>query len=135
MPASWTSIVNGRTARSARTVDRNVRVSAQDNPIFRRATLVISFSTCTLIVPPPSISFSALSALAASPEATYSNTLVSKKLPGIGLVPVELEIRRQVSAEGAEPLQQLGAAGLARHAESAVASDMNLDLVAFLEAQ
>src|SRR6266446_10879624 len=109
------STVRGCTGNRPRITDRNARVSAHDMAILRRATLVISFSTCTLIVPPAPISFSARSALAGSPEATYNNTLVSKKLPGIRLVPVELEVGRKAPAKSAKALYQLFAAGLARH--------------------
>src|SRR5579863_2365757 len=60
-------------------------------------------------------------------------TLVSKKLPGIGLVAVELEIGRQPPAKGAQPLQEILAAGFASDGERALASDMHFDLVAWLE--
>jgi hypothetical protein len=58
--------------------------------------------------------------------------LVSKKLTGIRLVPVELEVGRQTSAEGAKAFQQRVPPGLARHAEILAASDVDFDLVAFL---
>ena len=61
-----------------RIMDKNARVSVHDMPILRRATLVISFSTCTLMVPPAPISSSTRSALAGSPDAAYNNMLVSK---------------------------------------------------------
>lgn len=47
------------------------------------------------------------SALAGSRDATYNNTFntfVSKKLPGIRLVPVELEVGGKVSAKSAKAL-------------------------------
>lgn len=50
-------------------MDRNASVSVQDRRILRRATLVISFSTWTLMVPPSATIFSARSAFAASSEA------------------------------------------------------------------
>src|SRR3984893_9262051 len=62
-------MVRGCTGNRPRIMERNARVSAHDMPILRRATLAISLSTCTLILPPAPISFSARSALAGSPEA------------------------------------------------------------------
>src|ERR1700688_3552940 len=62
-------------------------------------------------------------------------TLVSKKLPGIRLVPVELEIGGKAPSKGAKPLQQFRAAGLARDGEFPRAGDMDFDLVALLESQ
>jgi hypothetical protein len=61
--------------------------------------------------------------------------LVSKKLPGIRLVPVELEIGRKTSAEGTQSVQQFRPAGLARDREFALVDDMDFDLVAFLESK
>src|ERR1700738_5036849 len=118
------SMVRGCTGNRPR-MERNARVSAHDMPILRRATLAISLSTCTLILPPAPISFSARSALAGSPEARYNNTLVSKKLPGIRLVPVELEVCGKAPTESSKALQQLFAPGLARHAELTLASNMD----------
>src|ERR1700694_2331232 len=62
-------------------------------------------------------------------------TLVSKKLPGIRLLPVELEIGRKAPSKGAKPLQQFRAAGLARNGEFARVGDMDFDLIPFLEPQ
>src|SRR5215471_11425128 len=59
--------------------------------------------------------------------------LVSKKLPGIRLVPIELEIGGKAPAEGAQALQQLLATRLARDREVARIDDMDLDIVAFLQ--
>jgi hypothetical protein len=61
--------------------------------------------------------------------------LVSKKLTGIRLVPVELEIGGEAAAEGAKAFQQLVAAGLARHTKLTPVSDMDFDLVAFPESE
>jgi hypothetical protein len=66
--------------------------------------LVISFNTGTLIMPPALTSSSARSALAGSPDAAYNNTLVSKKLPGIRLVSVELEVDGEAPAKGSKAL-------------------------------
>src|SRR6266446_5411055 len=98
------SMVRGCTDRRPRIIDRNARVSVHDIPILRRATLAISFKTCTLIMPPAPISFSAQSALAGSSDATHNNTLVSKKLPGIHLVPVELEVGGKAPAKSSKAL-------------------------------
>src|SRR2546421_8936806 len=98
-------MVTGSTGNKPRIIDKNAWVSAHDRPILRRATLVISFNTCTLIAPPSPTSFSARSAFARSPDAIYSNTLVSKKLPGIRLFSVEFEVGGEASAEGAQALQ------------------------------
>src|SRR5260370_42643953 len=62
-------------------------------------------------------------------------TLVSKKLPGIRLLPIELEIGRKAPSEGAKPLQQFRAAGLARDGEFPRVGDMDIDLIPFLEPQ
>jgi hypothetical protein len=62
-------------------------------------------------------------------------TLVSKKLPGIRLLAIELEIGRKAPSEGAKPLQQFRAAGLARDGEFPRVSDMDFDLIPFLEPQ
>jgi hypothetical protein len=77
----------------------------QDICILRRATLVSSLRTCTLIAPPAAIAASARSALVASSDAMWTRTLVSKKLTGIRLVSVELEIGRQAATESAKTLQ------------------------------
>jgi hypothetical protein len=61
--------------------------------------------------------------------------LVSKKLAGIRLVPVELEISGEATAEAAKAFQQLVAAGLARHAKLTPISDVDFDLVAFLKSE
>jgi hypothetical protein len=58
---------------------------------------------------------------------------VSKKLTGIRLVSIELEVSGKPAAEGAETLQQLIAPGLPRDAKLAGVSDMDFDLVALLE--
>jgi hypothetical protein len=58
---------------------------------------------------------------------------VSKKLPGIRLIPVELEIGGKATAEGTKPLQQLLAARFARDAELPGAGDMDFNLIAFFE--
>src|SRR5260370_25270508 len=127
------SMVRGSTGRSARIIDRNARVSVHDIPILRRATLAISFRTCTLIMPPAPISFSARSALAGSSDGTYNNTLVSKKLPGIPLVPVELEVGGKAPAKSPKALQQLFAPGLTRHAELTLVGNMDFNLVALFQ--
>ena len=57
---------------------------------------------------------------------------MSKKLPGIRLVPVELEVGGEATAEVAKAFQQLVAPGLARHAEPSPVSDVDFDLIAFL---
>src|SRR5271156_27833 len=126
-------MVRGCTDSRPRIIDKNARVSVHDMPILRRATFVISFSTCTLIMPPAPMSSSARSALAGSPDATYNNTLVSKKLPGIRLVSVELEVGGKAPAKSAKPLYQLLTAGLARHAELTFVGNMDFDLVALLQ--
>jgi hypothetical protein len=95
--------------------------------------LAISFSTCTLIVPPEPISLSARSAFTGSPDATGNKTLVSKKLPGIRLVPVELEVGGKAPAKGAQTLQQLFTPGLAGHTELTRVGNMDFDLVALFE--
>src|ERR1700745_1106444 len=101
------SMVSGRTDSRPRIMDKNARVSAHDMPILRRATLVISFNTCTLIMPPAPISSSARSAFAESLDATYNKTFVSKKLPGICLVSVEFEVGGETPAKRAQALYQL----------------------------
>jgi hypothetical protein len=58
---------------------------------------------------------------------------VSKKLPGIRLIPIELEIGRKPTAEGAKPLQQRLAAGFTRDDEFPRVGDMDFDLIAFRE--
>jgi hypothetical protein len=63
------------------------------------------------------------------------STLVSKKLPGIRLVSVKLEVGGEPTAEGAETLQQLFAPRLAGHAELPGLCYMDLDLVAFTKFQ
>lgn len=58
---------------------------------------------------------------------------MSKKLPGIRVVPVELEIGGQATAKGTKPLQQLFASGFACNAELPGVRDMDFDLIALLE--
>jgi hypothetical protein len=60
---------------------------------------------------------------------------VSKKLPGIRFVPVELEVGGEATAEGAKALQQFVASGLARYAELSSVRDVDFDLVAFPESE
>jgi len=59
--------------------------------------------------------------------------LVSTKLPGIRLVPVEPEIGWQATTVGAQRGHQFLAPRLARNAEFPRALDMDVDLVALLE--
>jgi hypothetical protein len=61
--------------------------------------------------------------------------LVSKKLPGIRLVPVELEVVGKSPAESAKTLQQFLARRLASYAELPRPGDIDLDLVTLLEAE
>src|ERR1700751_593327 len=126
-------MVRGCTGSNPRIINRNARVSDHDNPILRRATLAISLSTCTVIGPPARISLSARSALVGSPDATYNNTLVSKKLPGIRLVPVKLEVGRKAPAKSSKALHQLFTARLARHAELTFVGNMDFDLIALFQ--
>src|SRR5690348_13163988 len=127
------SMVRGCTGSRPRIMDRKARVSVHDMPILRRATFVTSFSTCTLIMPPAPMSSSARSALAGSPDATYNSTLVSKNLPGIRLVSVELEVGGKAPAKSSKALYQLFTARLARHAELTFVGDMDFDLIALLQ--
>src|SRR5689334_14279880 len=128
-------MVRGSTASRLRTRDRNACVSVHDMPILRRATLVTSFSTWTLIIPPSPINLSAWSAFAASPDAIYRNTLLSKKLPGIRLFPIELEVGGQATTEGSKSLQQLLTPGFVRDGEFTAVGDVDFDLVALLQLQ
>jgi hypothetical protein len=59
--------------------------------------------------------------------------LVSKKLTGIRLVPIELEIGRETTAERAKALQQFAASGFSRNCELPRVGDMDFDLIAFSE--
>ena len=43
--------VSGGTDKRPRIIYKNARASSHDMPILRRATLAVSFSTCTLIMP------------------------------------------------------------------------------------
>jgi hypothetical protein len=61
--------------------------------------------------------------------------LVSKKLSGISLVPVEPEVVREASAKSMETLQQFFSAGLARHSKLAPVADMDLDFIPFVQLQ
>jgi hypothetical protein len=58
---------------------------------------------------------------------------MSKKLPGIRLVPVELEVGEKAPAKSAKALQQLVTPGLARHAELTPVGNMDFDLVALFQ--
>jgi hypothetical protein len=58
---------------------------------------------------------------------------VSKKLAGIRLVPIELEVGGEPAAEGAKTPQQLITPGFSRDAELPDVSDMDFDLIAFPE--
>jgi hypothetical protein len=78
---------------------------------------------------------SAPSAFDESPEATEMRLLPSKKLPGIRLIPVELEIGRRAPAKGAQPVEENPSLGLARDAECALAGHVHLNLIAWLELQ
>jgi hypothetical protein len=56
---------------------------------------------------------------------------VSKKLTGIHLAPIELEIGGEAPAKGAKALQEFVASGFSRDAKLADVSDMDFDLIAF----
>lgn len=60
---------------------------------------------------------------------------MSKKLPGIRLFSIELEIGGKTSAKGAKTLQQFLATGLARDRKLAHVRDVDLDLIALAEFQ
>src|SRR5580704_17354751 len=87
------------------------------------------------MVPPSAISLSARSAFPGWSEAKYSRMFVSKKLPGIRLVPIELEVGRQTPAECTQPLQDFVAPGLAGHFQFTSIGDADLDIVALLQFQ
>jgi hypothetical protein len=59
--------------------------------------------------------------------------LETKKLAGIRLVSVELEISRKTAAEGPKASQQLCPSRFTRNTELPGVSDVNLDLIPFLE--
>jgi len=61
-------------------------------------------STWTLIVPPRESACSTRSAFAGSCENRYTRALVSKKLPGIRLIPVELKVDGEAAAESTQAL-------------------------------
>jgi hypothetical protein len=54
---------------------------------------------------------------------------VSKKLPGIRLVPIELEVGRQTPSECTQPLQDFVATGLAGHFQFTSIGDADLDII------
>jgi hypothetical protein len=56
---------------------------------------------------------------------------VSKKLPGIHLIPVEFEVGGKPATKRTQTLQQLFAPGLARNTKLPGIRDMDFDLVAF----
>lgn len=85
------------------------------------------------MAPPAEIICSALSAFAGSFEARVSRMLLSMKLPGIRLIPVELEIGRQAAPEGAQALQQFLGAGFAGDAEASGVRDMDFNFLAFTQ--
>jgi hypothetical protein len=58
---------------------------------------------------------------------------VSKKLPGIRLFPIELEIGRKPAAERTKAPQQFFASRLPRNTERPGVGDMNFNVIAFLE--
>jgi hypothetical protein len=58
---------------------------------------------------------------------------VSKKLAGIRVVSVEFEIGRKTATEGAKTPQELVTPRLPRHTELPDVSDMDFNLIAFLE--
>ena len=60
-------------------------------------------------------------------------TLLSKKLPGIRLVTIELEIGRQNAAETPQPLQPLFAAWLSFNFKGSGFGNLNVDVVTFLQ--
>jgi hypothetical protein len=51
----------------------------------------------------------------------------------MSLFPVELEVRRQPTTIGAQPVREILSAWLSRDGEFAPASDVNFNFVAFLE--
>jgi len=77
----------------------------------------------------------ALAAFSVSLRARWTRILVSMKLPGTCLVPVEPEVGGQAAPEGPQALQQLLASGLARNPQMPGAFDVDLDLVALTQRQ
>jgi hypothetical protein len=60
---------------------------------------------------------------------------VSKKLPGIRLVPIKLEVGWQTPAEGPETVQQVFSPGFAGQTEFPPIRNVDLDLVAGFQLQ
>jgi hypothetical protein len=85
-----------------------------------------------LVAPPAATIASAGSAFAASPDAMWRRTLVSRKPAGIRLVPIELEIGRTTIAESAKTLQEFAASRLARDAKLLGTREVDFDFVACL---
>jgi hypothetical protein len=92
-----------------------------------------SLSICTLTIPSSAASASARSAFTTSQGARLTRTSLSKKLTGVGVVSIELEIGRKTATEGAKTLQQLVAPWLACNPELPAAGDMYFDVVGFPE--
>jgi len=87
------------------------------------------------MIPPAARISSVLAAFPASLEARWTRILVSMKLPGSCLVPVEPEVGGQTAPEGARALQQLLASGLARDPQMTGVFDVDLDFVALTQRQ
>lgn len=68
LPLSWVSMVKGSVGQIDRISVNISLISIHDMASLRRATLAISFNTCTLIRPPARTIFSARSALSVSAD-------------------------------------------------------------------
>src|SRR5258708_6010335 len=64
-----------------------------------------------------------------------SSVFVPGKLPGIRLVSIELEVRRQPSSENTQPLQKLIVRGLAGYLQLTSVRNGDLNIVALLQFQ
>ena len=73
---------------------------------------------------------SAEAAFTGSSDTRERRSLLSKKLAGNRLFPVELEIGGKAAAEGAQPFQQFRASRLAGNPELPAIGNVDLDLIA-----
>src|SRR5581483_5218921 len=136
-PRSCVSNVRGTIFKVARKTSRKSRVSTQLSRTLRMATLANSFKTWTLMVPPAARRSSVCSAFPDSVSVRYTSTLESKKTPStlIGFEPVELEVLGQSSAVLAKPREKRSPIGRLPDLDHLRAQRMNLDVVAFLQAE
>jgi len=127
--------VGDATVHVDRTAASTVRTPDHGRPCLRRARAANSFSTWTLTTPPALRSSPERRALAASVDAKYATTFVSKNasVALIGFEPIELDIGRELVLEAANPLEKFVLARSLLDLNQPGATDVEGDVVTLFQ--